>query len=90
MPRRAAAQVAKVGAAAPTVDDDEDPLDRFMREQVEKEAEKEAEKAAKHAAAWQAQYGDKDVQVACVHACMRACVGRVVGGSRSWGHGGLG
>jgi len=54
---------AGVGAA---VEEEEDPLDAFMRDHVEKAAAVEAEKAKKHEAAWQAQFGDKDVQVSDV------------------------
>jgi len=51
------------GAARAEPEDEEDPLDVFMRTQVADKAQEEKELAERHLTAWQAQYGDKDVEV---------------------------
>ena len=50
-------------AVAPQAQEEEDPLDAFMRTNVVAQAEADAAKAAAHAVAWQAQYGHKSVDV---------------------------
>jgi len=52
--------------AAAAAADEEDPLDAFMRTQVEAKAREEKELAERHLTAWEAQYGNKDVTVSDV------------------------
>ena len=58
------------GGAGGAAEDEEDPLDAFMKAN-ETGVTKEKEKAEAHQRAWDAQYADKDVEISDKIVCRR-------------------